>query len=82
MFLPESHIFVEAYVGPFAFRLHLHSLERDAQACILGLAPRKQWSVPINLHLLQLGFLSGSSFRIAHLLEEQFLNMWVLQGQG
>jgi hypothetical protein len=78
--LPESHVFIEAYVGPFAFRLHLQSLERDAQACILGSVPKKQQSFPVNLHLLRLGFLSGSSFRIARLLEEQFLNMWVLQG--
>jgi hypothetical protein len=40
--LPESHIFIEAYVGPFAFCLHLQSLEHDAQVCILGSAPRKQ----------------------------------------
>jgi hypothetical protein len=42
MFLPDSHIFIEAYIGPFAFCLHLQSLERDAQARILGSAPRKQ----------------------------------------
>ena len=81
-FLSEAHAFVEAYVSPFAFRLHLQSLERDAQACILGPAIRKQRSFPVNLHLLQLGFLSGSSFRVARLLEEQCLNMWVLQGRG
>jgi hypothetical protein len=52
----------------------------SAQACILGSTPRKQQSFPVNPHLLQLGFLSGSSFHIARLLEEQFLNMWVLQG--
>jgi hypothetical protein len=34
--LQESHVFVKAYVSPFAFRLHLQSLERDAQACNLG----------------------------------------------
>ena len=65
--MPELQALVEARVGPFYLCLHLQSSKRYMQARILGLAPRKQWSHPIYLHLRQLAFLLGWSFVVAPL---------------
>src|SRR4051812_12976069 len=75
--VPEWHVIIEAFVGPFVLCLHIHSPKCYIQAGIPVVASFIQLRNRVFLELRQLGFLSSCTSGVQRLLDKQRLNMRV-----